>query len=237
MRPEQSPTAAPGTRIGKVVLFLAALFLCAGQARAQAPADALRLYVERAVAGTPGRVEVSVGRLDDRLQLAPCARVEPYVPAGARLWGRTQIGLRCLEGANWNVYLPVEVRVYAHALVATRQIAYGATVSPEDAKVEEVELTRESGTAVADFSLLDGRTATRMLAPGQVLRAEYFRAPPAVGAGDTVRLVLNGSGFMITASGRALGAAADGQPVRVQTDSGRVVQGIARAGRTVEMRL
>ena len=59
---------------------------------------------------SPLRMEVSVGTLDERLRLAPCARIEPYLPAGAKLWGRTRLGLRCLEGATrWNVFLPITV--------------------------------------------------------------------------------------------------------------------------------
>jgi flagella basal body P-ring formation protein FlgA len=76
-----------------------------------------------------------------------------------------------------------------------------------------------------------------MIASGQVLRQDYFRAPPAIGAGDSVRVVYTGEGFNISTSGRAIGNAAEGQPVRVQTEAGRIVQGIARAGRVVEMRL
>jgi hypothetical protein len=34
----------------------------------------------------PLRMEVAVGELDSRLRLAPCARIEPYIPVGARLW-------------------------------------------------------------------------------------------------------------------------------------------------------
>ncbi len=219
--------------------FAAALLVSGGTATAQAQngADPVRLYLEKATAGLPGRVEVKIGRLDERLQLAPCAQVEPYVPGNARLWGKTQIGLRCIAGASWNVFLPVEVKVFGHALVAARPIAYGQAVSQEDLQLEEVELSREPGVALTDPQSLDGKTSTRTIAQGQVLRSEHFRAPPAVGAGDTVRLVFTGNGFSVSASGRSLGAAADGMPVRVQTESGRVVQGTARAGRVVEMRL
>jgi flagella basal body P-ring formation protein FlgA len=84
---------------------------------------------------------------------------------------------------------------------------------------------------------LEGKTSTRTIAAGQVLRADYFRTPPVVGAGDTVRLNFSGDGFSVSASGRALGAAQEGQTVRVQTESGKVVQGIARSGRLVELRL
>ena len=47
--------------------------------------------------GSPLRMEVQMGQLDSRLRLAACARVEPYLPAGSRLWGRTRLGLRCLR--------------------------------------------------------------------------------------------------------------------------------------------
>jgi flagellar basal body P-ring formation protein FlgA len=40
------------------------------------------------------RPEIEVGALDTRLRLAPCQQVEPYLPRGSRLWGRTRIGLR-----------------------------------------------------------------------------------------------------------------------------------------------
>ena len=64
------------------------------QALAQMPTDA-----------APLRMQVSVGQLDARLRLTPCARVEPYLPPGARLWGRTRLGLRCLEGeTRWNTF-------------------------------------------------------------------------------------------------------------------------------------
>lgn len=206
-------------------------------ARAQDGNEAVKLYLEKATAGLPGRVEVKIGRLDDRLQLAPCAQVEPYVPGNARLWGKTQIGLRCTSGAAWNVFLPIEVKVFGHALVAARPIAFGQPFGPDDVQLTEVELSREPSGAVADAQTLEGKTSTRAIAPGQVIRHEHFRAPPAVGAGDTVRLIYKGAGFSVSASGRSLGAAADGMPVRVQTESGRVVQGTARTGRVVEMQL
>ena len=39
------------------------------------------------------RMEVIVGNLDSRLRLAPCGNVEPYLPVGMRLWGKT-LGFR-----------------------------------------------------------------------------------------------------------------------------------------------
>ena len=56
------------------------------------------------------RMEANVGALDSRLKLAPCAQVQVYLPLGSRLWGRTRVGVRCLEGAvRWNVTVPTTV--------------------------------------------------------------------------------------------------------------------------------
>jgi flagella basal body P-ring formation protein FlgA len=220
---------------------MAALFAFAPlSAQAAGPEEALKLYLEKAAAGLPGRVEISVGNIDERLKLAPCARVEPYIPASTRLWGKTQIGLKCTEGStNWNVFLPVEIKVFGQALVATRPLNFGQAVGADDVRLQEVEFTRETGggVAIADPRQIEGKTTARMIAAGQTLRQDYFRSPPAVGAGDAVKVVYSGQGFNISTNGRALGSASDGQSVRVQTDTGRIVQGTARPGRIVEMRL
>ena len=67
-----------------------------GDAQGTGPQDAIRLLVEREM-GPGHRVDVRVGQLDPRLQLQSCARIEPYLPPGTRLWGRTSIGVRCLH--------------------------------------------------------------------------------------------------------------------------------------------
>jgi len=97
------------------------------QALTQLPADA-----------SPLRMQVSVRQLDPRLNLAPCARVEPYLPPGARLWGRTRLGLRCLEGqTRWNAFLPITVQAFGPAWVLTGNVATGATLTEQDAMQAE----------------------------------------------------------------------------------------------------
>jgi flagella basal body P-ring formation protein FlgA len=51
-----------------------------------------------------------------------------------------------------------------------------------------------------------------------------------------VKLVSEGPGFRVSAEGRALGNAADGQLVQVRAPSGQTVSGIARSGGIVEVR-
>ena len=81
------------------------------------------------------RVEVSLGQLDSRLRLAPCQRIEPYLPAGTVLWGKARIGLRCTQGPTpWNVFLPVTVNVFGKAWVAAAPLSAGSVIMQSDLK-------------------------------------------------------------------------------------------------------
>jgi flagella basal body P-ring formation protein FlgA len=223
--------------------FLAALAFATGGALAQAAnpidADALRAFVSEQVAGSGAQVtrfEVQLGTVQVA-HLAPCRRTEPFAGANARLWGRGSVGVRCVDGANWNVLVPVTVRAWGPAFVASAALAAGSTVGAGEATEQEVELTRERPGLLRDLAEVEGQTLTRAVVPGQALRADMFRAPLVVKAGDPVRLQVGGAGFRISAGGQALGQAAEGQSVRVRTELGRIVTGVARAGRVVEVAL
>lgn len=196
-----------------------------------------RAFVGKQVAaqGTATRFDVQVGRPDVRSVPAPCARTEFFVPAGARLWGRSALGLRCTDGATWTVMVPVTVTAWGPALVAAAPMTAGTVVTAGDVREEEIELTREGNGLVRETQQLQGRTLVRPVNAGQPLKVDMLRATHVLQAGDPVRLKITGAGFAISASGVALAAAGEGQGLRVRTDFGRVLTGIAREGRIVEV--
>lgn len=176
---------------------------------------------------SPLRMEVSVGSLDERLRLAPCARIEPYLPAGAKLWGRTRLGLRCLEGpTRWNVFLPLTVKAFGPAWVLAGNVASGAVLTEADALRSEVDWAAEPAAVVADPALWVGQVAARNLAAGQTLRQSMVRAPHLFKSGAQVRVLAEGPGYAVTASGQAMGAGAVGQSVRVRMANGKIVSGL-----------
>ena len=203
-----------------------------------APEQLLRTYLEReaTLANSPTRLEITVGQLDARLTLAPCQKIEAFLPAGTRPWGRINAGLRCKEGAAWSVFLPVMVKVFGNALTTTKSLKSGTQPADSDVELIETELSREPGTPVTDLRQVEGRILSRALFPGQILRQEQFRAAPVIGQGDQVKLIAQGSGFSVSADGEALAHAVEGQSIRVKMDTGRVVSGTARQGRIVELR-
>lgn len=222
-------------------LLLLSIALLLGAAPARAADETLQSQALRfagtAVAAAPGaRVQVEVGTLDPRLKLAPCDEIQPYVPANARLWGRSRIGLRCAKGATrWNVYLPVTVKVFAKALVATRALPAGTVIAEADLAQAEVDLAEDASAAVTRAPLALGRALERPLSAGASLRQSHLKPRQWFAAGETVQLVAQGPGFQVGGSGQALNAGIEGQPVRIRTDSGRVLTAEAVGERRAEV--
>lgn len=188
--------------------------------------------------GLPLRMEVSVGQLDSRLRLAPCARVEPYLPAGSRLWGRTRLGLRCVEGAAaWNVFLPVSIKAFGPAWVLNSNVASGAELTAADASEAEVDWAAEAAPVLANPDQWVGQVASRQLMAGQAVRQSMVRAPSVFRAGAQVRVVAQGPGYAVTSSGQAMSNGAVGQTVRVRMGNGRLVSGIVNDDGTINASL
>jgi flagella basal body P-ring formation protein FlgA len=230
--------------LGAGLLALLSPLACASSEAPALDAELSRQVRELALAGTQRagdgvtRVDIEVGRLNPRLRLAPCQRVEPYLPRGTRLWGQARIGLRCTQGsALWNVYLPITVKIYARALVAVAPLVVGSVVSQADLVQAEVDLAEDASAAMTDATLVVGRTIARALNPGDSLREAHLKPRQWFAAGDTVKVVAVGSGFSVAGVGQALTPGKEGQPARVRTGSGRVLTGMPVADHLVQMAL
>lgn len=197
--------------------------------------DAVQAFVQGKTAALPGEHGVTVSRIDPRLKLAKCDRMEPALPAGNRLWGNSSVQVRCLAPSPWSIYVPVLIRVSGYVLVAARPISPGQPVQEEDVQLQLRDITRFAGSALASLDQVAGRTALAPVASGTVLRAEMLRAGNVVRQGQQVRLVAQGTGFRISSNGAAMGNAKAGQVVAVKTPSGQIVKGVARSEGVVEV--
>jgi flagella basal body P-ring formation protein FlgA len=192
----------------------------------------------RLAVASPVRVAVEVGQLDPRLKLAPCQKVEPYLPSGLPAWGHTRVGLKCVQGAKlWNVSLPVVVHVWSRALVTTAALPAGTVLEAAHLGQAEVDLAGAPGAALNNQAALLGRTLARSVPEGQALHQNDLKARQWFAAGETVKLVATGPGWRIVTEGQAVSPGLEGQPARVRTENGRIVQGRPVGDREVEMAL
>ena len=189
-------------------------------------------------AAKPARVEVSLGELDPRLKLAPCDKVRAYLPEGTRLWGRAKVGMRCEQGpVRWNVFWPVQVKVWAPAVVAVVPIKPGQPISAADVRIGETDLASSASPAFQRVEDVVGRSVIRPMDPGESIRQDHLRQRRWFAAGDPVTVQVRGPGFAASAEGLAISHGDEGQCARIRFENGRIICGRPVAERMAEVLL
>ena len=160
------------------------------------------------------------------------------MPPGARLWGRSRVGVRCIDGmSRWNVTLPVTVKALGEAWIVKSHIASGTNLSDSDVTRGEVDWAEEPQPVLADRASWLGQTASRVLSTGQTLRQGMVRPAQVFQAGASVKVVAQGAGFQVSSEAQALSAGVVGQQARVRMENGRVASGVVLDMRTVKIDL
>lgn len=237
------PAPAPG---GRIVVEAAQL---AGIARANGIAwrpsgGAERVVIERAGRPLP-REEVLLALraalrhqgLDEEAELDPQGFAPPMVPEGAFVQLAVEGAVLDAAGGRFAATLAVMAegmptqrlrlagRVVATVpvLVATRRMAAGEVVRAADVRVIRVPASRlRPGAAQAPDAVV-GQALRRPAAADQPLLLADLAQPVAVERGQTVTMVFEVPGMVLTAQGRALDGAARGATVAVMNLASRAV--------------
>lgn len=191
-------------------------------------------FLQTQSAGLPGKVTITVGQVDPRMALAACPDPQAFQQPGARAWGKITVGVRC-TAPSWTVYIQAQVNVIAEYVAAAAPLAQGQPIDASQLAMVKGDLAALPNGIVTDMAQAIGRTPTISLPAGTPLRLDNLKSKPVVMANQTVRVISNGAGFSVSAEGRALTNAAEGQVVQVRTPSGAMLSGTAKAGGIVEV--
>jgi flagella basal body P-ring formation protein FlgA len=191
-------------------------------------------FLQTQSAGLPGKVTITVGQVDPRMALAACPEPQAFQQPGARAWGKITVGVRC-TAPSWTVYIQAQVNVIAEYVAAAAPLAQGQPIDASQLAMVKGDLAALPNGIVTDMAQAIGRTPTISLPAGTPLRLDNLKSKPVVMANQTVRVISNGAGFSVSAEGRALTNAAEGQVVQVRTPSGAMLSGTAKAGGIVEV--
>ena len=209
----------------------------AGSEAATLPSSNIQAAIEKFLAtqtaGLPGKVRITLYAPPSG-PLPRCDVPEPFLPSGARLWGRVSVGVRCAEGAPWTRYVQASVAVVARYYVAARQLDAGETLTLVDAAIQEGDVTALPASVIVDPAQLNGVTVLNRIALGAPIRREFLRAVAVVQQGQNIKLITQGPGFVVSTEGKAMTSAAVGSVVQAKTQSGQLISGVVRADGVVE---
>lgn len=186
-------------------------------------------------AGLPGEVTIDMAPLDPRLKVAACPAPEVFLPVGARIWGRTTVGVRCAGPTHWTIYVQATVHVTSDYVATARPLSQGHVLEAGDLVTARGDLTTLPTGVQTAMEPLIGRVVGLSLTMGTPVRQDALKSVPVIQQGQSVRVVSSGAGFSISADGHALSNAADGQVGQARMPSGIVVSGIARPGAILEV--
>lgn len=195
-------------------------------------------FLQAQASGLPGKVSI---RIETPMSgaLPACDALEAFLPAGARVWGRVSVGLRCNGNGSttqaWTRYVPAYVAVVANYYVASRPIDAGDTLGPADIQLRQGDLSALPRGVVTNPRQAAGMVASNRIALGAPLRLELLRGATVIQQGQSVKVQSQGSGFVVSTEGRAMTNAAAGVAIQVKTQAGQMLSGIARADGSVEL--
>ncbi len=221
-----------------------ALTLCAYATSANTPLKHQDLGALRQVAhqflktqtvDLPGKVTVEVGSIEPRLKLSPCVSPTAFLLKNSQAWGKTTVGIRCDAPDAWSIYVPANIKVHGEYLAAARSLPRGHVIQKSDLMLDSGELTALPAKTLNRPEQALGSVVAISLHPGAPIRQDALRIRRAVKQGQIVRLLSTGPGFSITSEGKAQNNATAGQFVRVRTNSGQIISGIAHADGVVRV--
>lgn len=196
--------------------------------------DTAERHLRQQSKGLPGRVGIAVGK-PDTSRLPPCSAYEAFTPPGARMMGKTTVGIRCLGPNIWSILVPATVSVTGNYVTTARPLAAGQAIQAGDLAVLSGDLSQQPTGVVTDPAAAIGKTPRNSLGAGLPLRADQLLAPLVVRQGQSVRVVSKGDGFAVSGEGKAMANASEGQQVQIRMNSGQTISGVARPDGSVEI--
>lgn len=188
---------------------------------------AVASYISQGIKKEYPHHAIKVGHLDPRLKLAACnVPLKGFLPAGGQLFGNTTIGIRCAGISPWTIYVPASVKAMRKVVITTRPILRKSTITNEDIRLEERDITTGSDTYIYSPEHVMGKIARRALPASTALTPNMLDKPLLVHRGQQVVILAKGPGLEVRMAGTALMDGAEGQIIRAKNKlSKRTVEG------------
>jgi flagellar basal body P-ring formation protein FlgA len=166
--------------------------------------------------------------LDDRLRLASCpVPLEVFLPSGVNIGNRVTTGIRCNQGTQWTIYVPVSIESEVQVLVLNKALSRNAAVGIQDIETRMQRVPGLGSSNLKSVAELTGQRLKRDLSAGTLLTPAMLQPEIVIRRGQQVTILASVSGIEVRTQGVALGDASVNSRIRVKNmNSAKVVEGV-----------
>lgn len=178
---------------------------------------------------------VSIGNIDTRLTLPACGTpLEAFLPSGAKVQGKTTIGVRCQTPRPWTLYVPAKVTSFSQVLTTNVPLRRGHIISAEDVSLQTKDSSSLNRAYLSNPEDAIGKVLKRNLARKALLTKTVLAEPHIIIKGQQVDLQAGNRGLQVSVTAIALNGGAVGEKIRVKNlSSNKIIEGTILASGTV----
>lgn len=182
------------------------------------------------------KVEITLGKLDSRLQLSQCeSPLNMKLNDPGNLGGNQTVHTRCDGASPWSIYVPAQIALYRQLPVASRNLERGDIVTQADVVIEVVNISQMRQGQLEESALVIGQEVKRPIGKGEPFRSAALDSPLVIKRGDPVVIELQAGSLVVTTHGTAMTNGRIGERIRVRnSQSDRIISvEVVEAGKVV----
>lgn len=186
---------------------------------AQLRQDTAKFVTEEYLNSGASKVEVKVGGLDPRLDLAKCDQALAFkLQDLSGNGGNINVQLSCPGLSRWTILVPTQAIVYRPMAVASRNLQRGELVSDSDIEVSVLDASQYRQGYTSNPEDIVGKEIKHPLSKGDAFRESLLDAPLAIRRGDEVSVEALAGSIRVDTTGTAVSDGRIGQKIRVKNN-------------------
>lgn len=165
---------------------------------------------------------ISISYISPKPQLM-CDEPKITLLNNKKQWGTMTIGVKC---GNKTQYLQIKVSVEGHYFVADKPISAGTIITDALIRSKLGRLDLLANSVILNKQHIINHIALRNIELDEPIRTSMLQQNWHIKAGQMVKVLINGEGYVIATKGKSLNNGALDDYISVKLNSGNIVEGI-----------
>ncbi len=182
-------------------------------------------------------IEVNIMQIDQNITLPQCSEPVDIEMSNQSLPEQsTAVTLSCKAQPQWNVYVPINVKILTNVLIANRFIRSGEMISDEDISYAKQDKNRLSDGFFKDNQALIGLAARHSIYAGSVFSKTNTMSVPVIKKNQTISLAIRTGSVEIQMLGIAKSDGYLNEPIKVLNPSSKkIIDAIVKSNDKAEI--